>query len=206
MTTRGQALADVSAWLDRDVSASADSLIRLAESMAARDVRLRAQETLTTLSATSDTVALPADFLSPITVSRPDASNVKVQVVSVAAFRAATYRNQTYAPAMVAFEGTNLLVVPAGSVATPTEIELAYFARMTAMTADDDTTPLLTNEYDLFFALLMHVAGLRFRDIETADRFGLMYQQKLEALKERENQGRNDGGAREIIRDLSAGA
>lgn len=206
MTTRGQVLADVSAWLDRDVSASADSLIRLAEATAARDVRLRAQETLTTLNATSDTVALPADFLSPITVSRPDAVNVEVQVVSVEAFRASTYNGQVYSPSMVAFEGTNLLVAPAGSVAAPTQIELAYFARMIAMTADGDTNALLTNEYDLFFALVMHFAGLLFRDIETADRFGLLYREKIEALKERENQGRNDGGAREIIRDLSAGA
>jgi hypothetical protein len=204
VTTRGTLVSDVESWLDRALGGAEDAVIRYMEGMIARDVLLRSQETVTTLVATADTVALPADYLTPISVHRSDLTNPQIEIISPGLLRSSMYPNYSGPTDVVAFEGDVLLVAPPGTVSDPANLVLVYFARFAALVDPTDTNELLTNHYDLVFDAAMHAAGRRFRDIELADRSLLSYKQKIEELATHENMGR-DGGPRAIWRQPAEG-
>lgn len=163
LTTRAGLLASVASFLKRsDLTADLPDLLTLAEARIARDLRLSRQLVTTTLSTVAEvgTVALPADFLEAKSVSTADGPlNVATyeQVIST--------RNEDIwtLPTVYCIQGGTLYLgrIP-GSVQT---IDLTYYSKFAALTADGDTNWLLANHPSVYlFAVLFEASPFLLED------------------------------------------
>lgn len=205
MTTRAQLQADVTSWLDRDVTSAFDAICRVAESLISRHVRLRVQETATVLSVNAEAVALPADFLSLISLSYANPTLPRIVLVSPHMLRESILRNGSGDARLAAIEGGTLLFAAPGTVSDPGSVDLVYFARFDPLVLGTDTNEFVTDYYDVALDAFLHAAGTRFRDRELADSHLLAFQRKIAEVNDRENMSRF-GGSRQVYRDTLNGA
>lgn len=184
MTTFGALKADVRTWTNRDdlTDPVLASVLRLAEAEIARHVRVREQETRATLNATGATVALPADFLEAVSITRDNVSPT-LKLVSTQVIRATSIRSLTGPPALVAIEGSNLVLAPQATVSDPVDILLTYFARFAALVNDTDSNWLTINAFDLVFYAMMKHTGFFLRDETMKAEYGGMFREALDELR-----------------------
>lgn len=141
--THAQLKAAIAAWLKRsDLATTIPTLIQLAEARIARELRLRAQIEFVTLTASSGSASLPADFLEfKALVYADDATPLRVgSLEQVLSNRA---RISGYRPVFCMVTGDALQFGP--SADSTYDISAAYYAKFDALSADADTNWLLTN-------------------------------------------------------------
>lgn len=188
MSTVGELKTDVRSWTARDDLTDAVFAVafRTLEAELARKVRVRAMETRATLTATSETVPLPSDYVEMISLTRDNEQGAGLVFTTATRLRKSPYREETGAPLLVAIEGSNILVYPAATSGDTFDLDLTYFARFAALdaTSDTDSNWLTINVYDLMlYGLLMHIARY-FRDkpLEADNRNSFL--EALESLTE----------------------
>jgi hypothetical protein len=133
----------ITSWLKRsDLAGAIPTFIQLAEARIAREFRLRSQITITTLTASSGSAALPADFLEfKALVYADNASPLKVgSLEQVLTDRA---RISGYRPQFCVVTGDAIQFGPSADQSYT--INAAYYAKFPALSADADTNWLLTN-------------------------------------------------------------
>ncbi len=203
MTTYGQLKTDAAVWLTRDdLTPFFDTAMRLTEAYLSRRLRTRAGETVSTITFTSDTAALPANFLSLVSVTTQDAESPSVDVVDPIVLRTHVVQGLTGQPRRVAVEGLNLLAYPAGTVADPYTLNLTYHARfdtvLTTPADDSNTNWLFTYAYDLMLYAFLSRLGEVLQDEDLEQRYNTKAERCIETLILQENLARSSGGPREM--------
>ena len=150
------AIAD---WLNRDdLTAAIPSMVALAEADMARKVRAIAMETRTSLTIDAQYESLPADWLETISI-RINGADKRLVLASLAEIADLRARSDDEAgePTHYAHVAGGLELYP-----TPDETytaELVYYAKPTALSADDSNNWLLTNHPDAYlYGSLIHSA------------------------------------------------
>ena len=150
--------------------------------MECEGLRIRFMETTADLTITSDTVALPSDFLQGRRLYI-NASPVIILEMSSPEMIYATYpdRASTNRPKLVAVEGTNLIFGPTPD-ATYTG-KLAYYARPDTPTEDADTNWLMTNAPGLYLAGAAYYAWAFLDEPSKAMPHGVAFAGMMRALQ-----------------------
>ena len=188
--------AAIASWLKRsDLTAIIPSLVQLAEARLARDLRLRSQITITTLTASGGSAALPGDFLEfKALVYADDATPLRVGTLEqVLTDRA---RIDGYRPKFCVVIGDAIQFGPSADASYT--INAAYYAKFAALSDGADTNWLLTNHPGLYlWATLAEAAPWMMED----QRVGMWegkYAQEKQALKDAEQAAEFSGTSLEI--------
>jgi len=204
MTTRNELLADIDAWIARaglSTDQDAGTFLRLAEAKITRRIRVRAQETTTTLIASSRNTALPSDFLAMRSLSLDSTMDRTLEYLPPERIREAPIWNnqgggltdntaQAYT-----IEGTNIVLAPAPSALAPVTLDIVYFAKFSPLVNSNDTNWLLINNYDIYlFALLFEVATY-LQDVELAGGYIDRFETGVTELERSERRARVGGSA-----------
>jgi hypothetical protein len=160
ITNYGELKTAVANWLERDdLTARIPEFIAMAEDMIAKDVRIRirAMETSTDLTVSSQTVALPTGFIGARRLYLDGTPKKRVEFVPPEEFWIRNLASQTSQPKYFTIEGDNLVFGPSPD-ATYTG-KLLYYQRLTAFSDDSDTNSLLTEARGIYlFASLLESA------------------------------------------------
>lgn len=201
MTTRIELLQDVDAWLARDdlsTDVDAPTMLRMAQAMIDRELRLFSQETTTTLACSSRSTSLPADFLSMISVSVQSSNDRQIDYLTPERLRdSLIWQNQGGGSLRIddsdiayTLEGQSIVIAPEPSVSDPVTLDIVYFARFATLTADSDTNWLLTNNYDIYLYALLMQAAIFIDDAELLARYGGLYENARQSLVDAERRAR----------------
>jgi len=165
--------------------------------MECEGLRIRFMETSADLAISSDTVALPSDFLqgrrlylnaSPVillTQTSPD------QIYAEYPDRASTGR-----PKLVAIEGTNLIFGPTPDAAYTGK--MLYFARPATPTADADTNWLMVNAPGVYLAGAAHYAWAFLEEADKALQHGAAFAGMMRALQSSNDRDRWAGAPAQV--------
>jgi len=207
MTTRSQLESDVDAWLARDdiaTGGSFPSILLLAEAVIADQIRAVAQEKRELLSVTGRNHPVPTDFLQmrymfvdASATSRhfeyqtPEA--LREEQTWLTGGRTGFYTieggDDTAAegsPTSTA-DNTVFTFAPAFDDTTPTEVELYYFKRWTALVNPTDTNWLMFNFYPIYLYSTLRAACEWTQETELEAN----YQGKYDAAVERFSRAQN---------------
>jgi hypothetical protein len=154
-------------WLNRDdLTAEIPTFIELAEARFNRALIVPERETVEVLTATTDTVALPADYWGMRALYSDSVVAPTIAQMSLVELR----RTYTGVSAGVvrnyAVRGSDLVLGPEPSEST--DLTLDYYATIPALGEDQDTNWLLDAAPDLYLAGALVEAYLFLRDTEGA--------------------------------------
>lgn len=160
LTELTTSLAD---WLNRDDFADvANEIVASAERRLSRDLFTGDREAITTLTATAETVALPADFESVRAMWIEGANGGRLEPMTLGDLQAFYPTSETGTPRHYAVMGSTLYLGPAPS--SSTAIKLAYWQGLTPLSDANPTNWLLTDHPDVYRAAAMTEAYLYYMD------------------------------------------
>ena len=151
-----------------------------------RDLRLLDMQKETTLAATSNAVALPADFMA---VESLYVDNTAMQPITSQALgvRHDTSGKPYYYS--VSNGSLNLMPAPDGAYS----LELRYYAKLADFFGATDTNDVITDHPSLFmYAALRHAAVWK-QDVELAGAYDKVYSSTLDGVLKAERKNRNSG-------------
>lgn len=204
MTTLSQLKTSVDSWLARDDVAVSGTdfpeILLIAESDIARDFRFAVQEAQTTLNITGRSIDLPSDFLEPRNPFIDD--NVrKIEYMTPQAIRESRAWEDGRAGAFYTLEGNNaspltasatfqVTIAGPGSVSTPVDLVINYWARFPALVNDPDTNWILVNHYDIYLYATLRAACEYIQEDVLEDRYAAKYERVIEKQNKHENRKR----------------
>ena len=144
-----------------------------------RDIRILDMQSTTTLTASTEEVSLPSDFLEVVSLyidSGGSRNNLKPQTPDALNFR----RNDTGRPISYAVLDGALKLMPApdGSY----DLELRYYAENAALSADTDVNPVLTKYPEYYLYTVLKHAGAWAQDQEQMQWWGTLGGQARDSL------------------------
>lgn len=177
--TYDQLVSAVAAWLMRDdLTAVIPDFVALAEAQMARQLRLRVMMKRTTTTLDEAYELLPTDFLQMWRLKLDD-EPLRYCPPELLTTYAEQYRG--YPPQYYSIIGENLQVAPGPLSGGTNSLELVYYARPPALSADNPTNRILTLHPDLYLygALLQSAPYLG--DDPRIQVWGALYGASLEA-------------------------
>lgn len=211
MSTFGQLKTDVDEWLARDdvavTGGSISSIILLAESEIAKDIRCVVQEQHANLvTGASRFLDLPDDFLQMRQVFIDDVNGrrfleyqtpevIREQPTWISGRRTSFYTIEGDDDILgTSGEGSaRLVLAPAPDSANPQTVEVYYWARFPAFTLDPDFNWLSLNHYDIYLWQTLKQAALFIQEEELAATYNELYQAARDSLRVSENRKRYRG-------------
>lgn len=192
----GELKAAIASWLKRsDLTATLPIFVQLAEARISREFRLRSQLTITTLTASSGSAALPTGFLEfKALVYADDATPLRVGTLEqVLGDRA---RISGYRPKFCMVTGDAIQFGPAAD--SSYTLNAAYYAKFAALSADADTNWLLTNHPGVYlWAALAEAAPWTLEDQRIAV-WETKYAQDKQAVKDADKAAEFSGTGLEV--------
>lgn len=151
--TYDELVSGIADELDRDdLSSLIPGWIRRVEARLNRLLRVPDMEGLTTLAVTTEATALPSDFLSMRYVYQEGSPDSPLQSMSPLGLLQ-RYRGRSGTPAGYAIVGDTIRVAPVGA----TTLEMNYYQRIPALSADNNVNWLLTKHADAYlYGALLH--------------------------------------------------
>ena len=156
MTTYAILKSDIAGWLLRDdLTAAIPSFVRLAEASIRRDLRIRQMLRTYTLTISSQSQALPEDFMEMERIVLDSTVGQLTYLPPSALFNNSAYTDGGN-PCYYTIEGDYLITAPD---ATGNDALISYYKAYSALTNDSDTNWLLTNAYDVYlYGALSHAS------------------------------------------------
>jgi hypothetical protein len=207
VSTLGQLKTSVDAWLARDDVAVTGSdfteILLISESEIARDFRFAIQEAKATLTFTGRSQDLPDDFLEARNPFIDD--NIRrIEYQTPQAIREGRAWEDSRAGQFFTLEGNNaspllagatfqMTITGPGTVADPVDIDINYWARFPALTADPDTNWILVNHFDIYLYATLRVACEYIQEDVLEDRYAAKYDRVIEKQNKHENRKRFGG-------------
>jgi hypothetical protein len=205
MSTLGQLKTSVDAWLARDDVAVTNTdfpqILLIAESNIARDLRLAIQEATTTLNITGQSIDLPSDFLEARNPFIDD--NIRrIEYMTPQAIRESSAWQNGRAGAFYTLEANNaspltagaltwqMTIAGPGSVSTPVDVQINYWARFPGLVNDPDTNWLLVNHYDIYLYATLRASCEYIQEDVLEDRYQAKYDMAVEKQNRHENRKR----------------
>lgn len=185
LSTYADLQASVGSWINRaDLTAQIPDFITLAEARFNRDLRLNAMVKRQAVTATSDYMALPSDWLSHLSVTVTGDSSVAgaLDYVPVEEFNRLRQQNLTGTFRFYTIQDSNIVLLPAmssGSVA----LEIFYYARIPALSGTNPTNWLLTRAPDLYLYAALAAAEAYMQNDERLPQWVSAMQAAIDSLK-----------------------
>jgi len=203
MTTLAALKTAVDSWLVRDdiAGATADfaTIILLAESQIAREIRCGVQEKQTTLNFTGRSAALPANYLEPRNPFVDDPTRRMDYMTPEALRRSSAWQNGRVG-AFYTIEGEasgtppddrmQMTIAGPASATSPLSVVVNYYARFDPLTQDTDTNWLLTNHFDIYLYAVLRAAAEYIQEDMLEDRYNAKFVGAVESLNIHENRKR----------------
>lgn len=140
--------AKLTAYLDRtDIAASIQLFIGLCESRLNRLLRTPEMEANLSFTVTSDTIQLPVDFLQARTIFLPGSPNRALKAMAPSAIPL-EFSGAADIPMAYTINGLQLKLIPPPNGSTV--VNLAYYARLPALSSDIPTNWLLDKAPDVY--------------------------------------------------------
>lgn len=194
ISTYDELKSAVADWLNRaDLAPAIPAFIRLAEARFNRELRTRKQVKRATAVLDSQYLHLPSDWLE---AARLQLNTTPPRVLSYVTMDAALQlRSQRYgdtdANAFTIVDDT-LEVVPV--VGSATELEMAYYRKIPALSDENPTNWLLTEWPDLYlYSTLIHAAPY-LREDDRITTWKGMADQMLEEIRVSDDRAKHSGG------------
>lgn len=171
MTDKATLEADFCSYTARnDLASIAGSFTRIAEALVNRSTRMLAMMSTTTLTFSTNTAALPADYRGLISLSPQNKG--AWDYLTPSKIREARIWSETWVSendAAFTIEGLNVIIAPPPS-GSPVA-DLIYWANFAALSAGTDTNWGLTNQYDLYLYAGLHAAYDYIEDDEQSAKY-----------------------------------
>jgi len=172
---------EVATWMIRDdLTDQIPNFIGYAENRFNREVLTQDRVETTTLTATTDSVALPADFWGVRTIYVDGANKYPLEALTGQRLRELYHTSHSDIPKNYAIEGGFLLLGPAPS--SSTSIDLTYWETIPALGDAQATNWLLTAHPDLYLAASLMEAFTYTRDEQRAGLWDSRTAAKVEAI------------------------
>lgn len=188
--------ASVADWLNRaDLTAQIPDFIAMAEARFNRELRVNEMLRRYTTTATSDYVALPADWLSHVSIVVTGDSTITkpLQYLSNEEFNRVRLQGLSGGFRYYTIQDSNIVLLPAMSSGSVT-LEIFYYAKIPSLAANASNW-LLTRAPDLYlFASLMSAEAYLQND-ERVQQWAAGMQNALEALKLESERSKRPEGA-----------
>lgn len=182
MNTYDSLRAAIGDWLNRaDLAPVIPTFISLAEAQLNRVLRVRQMLKRATASISAHYTTLPTDFLEAANVQSNSSPGRPLQVMSMEVADRVRADTPTGVPTNFVIVGDTLELVPVP--ASPSTIELAYYARIPGLSASVPTNWLLTSHPDVYLygALLQTAPYLR--DDERLATWAALYESRLDEMR-----------------------
>jgi hypothetical protein len=193
LATYSDLLASVASWMNRtDLTSVIPDFVTIAESKIARDMRLRAQITTSTLTTPSDgtrTTALPTDWLEFENVSIAGTPETPCQYVNVEHMDVKyPIGGNSGRPYVYSIEGPNILFGPVPDAAYT--VNIMYYARFPAL-ATNSTNWLMTNHPNIYLYACLREAC--FFTKKGAEQWDALYKQEVQNLQSVDDRSTHSG-------------
>lgn len=163
LSTYDDLKTSIAAWLGRDdLTSRMDDFVTLFEAAANRRLRVRQQETSTTLTPSSGSVSLPSDYLSWRRVTWTGSPRVDLEYVHPSVLQAYYPSSDEGTPKIFTIEGSTLKVRPLSD----TSLEFDYYEKIDALSG---TVNWLYSAYpDVYLYGSLVEAEMFNKDVESA--------------------------------------
>lgn len=194
ISTFGELKLAIASWLGRDeLTARIPEFVSMAEDRVAQDVRVQAMETTANLTISSQRVSFPTGFLQARRLYLDDSADKPLDFMIPAVFWGRNAANETGKPDIYTIEGQEFVFAPSpGQTYTG---KLLYYKRFTALSAAADTNWILSNARGILLYATLIEAYTFLEDDAGAAKYGLMYDQLVEAVHQADRKSRMPMGA-----------
>lgn len=191
MTTYATLKSDIADYIVRsDLTSVIPTFVDLCESRIRRDVRVRDMETVSTLSVTAQTEALPTGFLKERRLVVSGSPNGPIKYLAPDRFWESSAATESGTPVAYTIEDGNFVFAPAPSSVS---ILVNYIKAYDALSDDADTNWLLTNHYDIYLYGSVAEAANYIDDNERALKYDQLYQRAVDQVNKSDHRGRFGG-------------
>lgn len=208
MTTRAELFTAVRNWTRRTTDTELDvelpRILRNVEARFAREIIHSSMTRVETLNVTGRSATLPSTCLQlrsvslvQATLGRRTLDNVTPEVL-----REGPYWNGSGEPRQYAVENRELYVAPAASEDDGVDLDISYYARFPALTAEGDTNYLLTNYFDLYLYAMLSETMAFVQDIEAGTEYEARY---VDVRRELINQDMTYRASGSVVRRIGSG-
>ena len=184
---------------DLSVDPVASMILRIAQGILNRRVRLRAQEKRGTLTVEGRYTSLPEDFLSFRSINIDNAIDREITMMTPKRIRdSGLWLGQrslaTEEPKYgYSLEGDEIVVAPEPTPESPMILDIVYFAKLPALVGNVTENRLLEEHYDIYFFACLEAAAIYLEDMEMAQLYESKMTRALDDLRKNERQGRMSG-------------
>lgn len=193
ISTYSELKSAVSDWLNRDdLTAVVPSFISLAEARFNRELRTNQMVYKASATATSETLALPADWLQTLTVQAATEADPPLVYVAPQEYYEAALEAPTGDPRMYTIIGSNLHLKPAP--ASSYAIAHVYYQQIPALSDSNTSNWLLAKSPDVYLYGSLMQAEPYLKNDERTTTWATLLQQALEALRLADEQDKRPAG------------
>ncbi len=179
ITTYSELQSAVTNWLDRtDLSSRIPEFIAMYEAQVNRRLRVRQQETSTTLTPTAGVATLPTDYLEWKRVTWTGSPTRELDYVTPVFLSSVNAAGVSDSPLYFTIEGLTLKVAPLSN----TSLDLLYAQKVPALSDSATTNWLLTAHPDAYLFGTLTMAATFTSDAENGRAWNALAQQYLEEI------------------------
>lgn len=194
LTNYGELKTAVANWLDdTNLTSRIPEFISLCEDRINRELRVRAMETKSTLTISSQETALPTGYLEARALYLATSPIMKLNFLDPPNFWTFYLSTQTGKPKAYTIEGENLVVGPApdSSYSAP----FLFFKAFTALSDDSDTNWIFTNARGLYLYGTLLEAAIYLEDDISILKWTALFDDLMQKTNDRDKDGRYSGDA-----------
>lgn len=190
----GELKTEIANFLNRDdLTSSIPSFIAMAEASIGRDLRHWRQQRRVTAPLDERFEEVPTDFIEMVNLYLSDGTEVEFASLAEIARTKILSNDQAGKPKLFTFNSGQIEFIPQPD--QQYTMAMVYFARIPALTADDDTSWLLTYHPDVYlYGSLIHSAPFLQEDARIAT-WAQLYSAAISNLNTESDRGRFAGGS-----------
>lgn len=201
ISTYAELKTAVANFIDRsDLTSRIPEFITMSEAAIGRDVRIRQMEKRATTNISTEYVDMPTDFILARNIQLNTSSQERLKYLTPEQMDMYRPSQTTGKPRNYTIIGTEFQFkpVPDGTY----EVEIAYLARFAALSGDNDTNWLLTNEPGIYLYGALVQASPYLRDDDRTKLWASLYNAEVESINKQDSEARYSGASLRMQTDI----
>jgi len=183
-----------------DLTSRIPEFIVSAEGRIGRELRIRQMEKRATASISTEYADMPTDFIEQRNIQINGTTQDRLQYLSPEQMDKFHSSQSTGTPTVYTIIGTEFQFKPVPD--TSYTVEIAYFARFAAMSADNDTNWLLTNEPDTYVYASLIAAAPYLDEDPRLQTWAALYSEIVKTLNDQDKKARYSGATLRMRPDV----
>jgi len=190
----------VANFIDRtDLTSRIPEFITMSEAAIGRDVRIRQMEKRAIADISTEYVDMPTDFILQRNIQLNTSSQERLKYLTPEQMDIYRPSQTTGKPKNYTIIGTEFQFKPVPDATY--EVEIAYFARFSALSGDNDTNWLLTNQPGIYVYGALVQASPYVKDDERTALWASLYNAEVKAINKQDNEARYSGASLQMQTD-----